>query len=902
MDYELLRLIGKGGYGEVWLARDRAGAYRAVKVVFRESFDHDRPYEREYEGIRKFEPISRSYENQVQILHVGRQDDEGRFYYIMELADDETRGQEIDPGTYVPKTLKSELKKRGRLPVEQCLRVAAALAGALENLHQHGLIHRDIKPGNIIFVNGLPKLADIGLVTDRDVSVSYVGTEGYIPPEGPSSPQADIYSLGKVLYEMATGRDRLDFPELPTNLEELPDRGLLLDLNAIIAKACAREPKQRYRSAREMFVDLAALQGGKGLRTRRVWSRRAMVAAKVGALAVFLGLVGLASYRAWKSGATGRMDSAKPARGGKSEVREVPGESPFIPPSAPPMALPGAVKPDAPALASPPSSALAAQGGRWTNSLGMVFVPVAATKVLFSIWDTRVQDYARYAASNSGIDASWLRVEHQGVRVSGGPEHPVTMVSWEDAKLFSEWLTRKERASGLIGEGQRYRLPSDVEWSVAVGLTEPAPGNPVSKNGQIAKVYPWGTAWPPPKGSGNFLDLTAASKFGGKSFIEGYDDGFATTSAVGSFRSNRFGLYDMGGNVWQWCEDYWDSMEGSRVLRGGSWTSDAWALLSSRRVYHLPDVRKNFIGFRCVLTLPPSSGPSPNTANLLAASNAVPISLVSSSTPVRPVAQLLLPPGVSPISNMVWIRPGRFIMGNPKGGFGGRGDQFQHEVTLTKGFFMGQYEVTQREYVAIMRRNPSRFPPSGNPPQGWDRPVEQVPWLDAVTYCAKLTQQEQAAGRLPAAWRYRLPTEAEWEYACRAGTTTAFHYGQTVHPDMVNYDAGAELVDGTLRFLKGKNASPHQTMPVGTYQPNAFGLYDMHGNVWEWCQDWFGPYSHTPVTDPQGPASGRYHVIRGGSWADKIWDCVAPMRGQDDRPKDWINAYGFRVVLVQTQP
>ena len=184
MDYKLLRLIGRGAYGEVWLARDKRRAFRAVKVVFRASFDHDRPYEREYDGIRKFEPISRSYDHQVQILHVGRQDEQGRFYYIMELADDQHTGQQIEPQTYVPKTLKSELQRCGRYPVADCLRIVAALAAALENLHQHGLIHRDIKPGNIIFVNGVPKLADIGLVTDRDVSVSYVGTEGYIPPEG----------------------------------------------------------------------------------------------------------------------------------------------------------------------------------------------------------------------------------------------------------------------------------------------------------------------------------------------------------------------------------------------------------------------------------------------------------------------------------------------------------------------------------------------------------------------------------------------------------------------------------------------------------------------------------------------------------------------------------------------
>jgi serine/threonine protein kinase len=180
----------------------------------------------------------------------------------MELADDQKTGQDIHPETYEPKTLRSELKSRGRLPVKQCVSIGMALTRALENLHESGLIHRDIKPANIIFVNGRPKLADIGLVTDRDMSVSFVGTEGFIPPEGPSSAQADIYSLGKVLYEMCTGRDRMDYPELPTDLPEIPDREMFLELNDVIRKACQNYPEQRYQSAAQLFADLKQLYGG----------------------------------------------------------------------------------------------------------------------------------------------------------------------------------------------------------------------------------------------------------------------------------------------------------------------------------------------------------------------------------------------------------------------------------------------------------------------------------------------------------------------------------------------------------------------------------------------------------------------------------------------------------------
>jgi len=262
-DHQLLRRIGRGSYGEVWLARSITGAYRAVKIVQRRSFDHDRPFEREFSGILKFEPISRKHESQMNILHVGREND--CFFYVMELADDQFSGQQVNPDSYAPKTLKSELFHRGKLPFEECVQISLSLTTALENLHSQGLVHRDIKPSNVIYVNGVVKLADIGLVTGVDATRSFVGTEGFVPPEGPGTPQADLYSLGKVLYEVCTGKDRQEFPELPTDLDAWPDREGLLELNAVIAKACREDPRQRYPSAQAMHRELLLLQSGKSL-------------------------------------------------------------------------------------------------------------------------------------------------------------------------------------------------------------------------------------------------------------------------------------------------------------------------------------------------------------------------------------------------------------------------------------------------------------------------------------------------------------------------------------------------------------------------------------------------------------------------------------------------------------
>ena len=261
-DHELLRCIGHGGYGQVWLAKNVMGTFRAVKVVYRRSFTNDNPYEREFAGIKRFEPISRTHPGLMSILHVGRHSQECYYYYVMEIGDDIASGQNIAPESYVPKTLKSELVERGRLPAAECLRLGLSLSGALGYLHSHGLVHRDVKPSNIIFVSREPKLADIGLVTDIGEAATAVGTEGYIPPEGPGSPIADLYSLGKVLYEISTGLDRTQFPSLPTRLREYPDAPLLAGLNLIILKACDPDPRKRFSSSEELHTALRKLEGG----------------------------------------------------------------------------------------------------------------------------------------------------------------------------------------------------------------------------------------------------------------------------------------------------------------------------------------------------------------------------------------------------------------------------------------------------------------------------------------------------------------------------------------------------------------------------------------------------------------------------------------------------------------
>jgi formylglycine-generating enzyme required for sulfatase activity len=244
------------------------------------------------------------------------------------------------------------------------------------------------------------------------------------------------------------------------------------------------------------------------------------------------------------------------------------------------------------AYATDPTPRTAMKEFPFVNSLGMKFVPVeiigGATngkRVLFSVWDTRVQDYAEYAKAKE-ITPTKADFEQ-------GPTHPVSCVSWDDAKSFCEWLTAKERANGRIGARDEYRLPLDHEWSCAIGIgrVENAEETPEAKNGKISNVYPWGTQWPPAKGAGNY----AASL---------HVDEFEFTSPVGSFKANEYGLYDMGGNVGQWCEDFYDAKQERRVMRGASWNpADELYLRSAFRLDGVPSYQYIDSGFRCVLAV-----------------------------------------------------------------------------------------------------------------------------------------------------------------------------------------------------------------------------------------------------------------------------------------------------------
>lgn len=245
-----------------------------------------------------------------------------------------------------------------------------------------------------------------------------------------------------------------------------------------------------------------------------------------------------------------------------------------------------------------------------------------------------------------------------------------------------------------------------------------------------------------------------------------------------------------------------------------------------------------------------------------------------------------------------WCPPGKFIMGSPPSEPERRPGEDQVEVTLTKGFWMAKYEATQGDWKRIMGKLPG--PPTDELPEGDDLPVGNVNFAEAEAFCQKLTERSHQSGILPKNWEVRLPTEAQWEYACRAGTTTATAFGDKLGNKQANFK-GKPYNGGEA------DPAPGRAAKVGSYPPNAWGLCDMHGNTYEWCRDWYhaklpggvDPDLHDAKDSAQKNRTGDYsRVRRSGCWVDDGWPCrsACRLRFEPDRRYDHI---GFRIVLVQ---
>jgi formylglycine-generating enzyme required for sulfatase activity len=291
--------------------------------------------------------------------------------------------------------------------------------------------------------------------------------------------------------------------------------------------------------------------------------------------------------------------------------------------------------------------------------------------------------------------------------------------------------------------------------------------------------------------------------------------------------------------------------------------------------------------------------PKTNPARTTSPQTTPPKPTTPQTTPEKVTTPAVAEPG-KPLINSIgmklaYIAPGKFLMGTSAGdieiarkglafpaGDWDKAEGPQHQVTISKPFYMGVYAVTQGQYEKVMGNNPAANKESP------DHPVEMVNWNDAIEFCRKLSEvpEEKKAGRI-----YRLPTEAEWEYACRAGTTTLFHFGNSLSSQKANFNGEQPFGPVPKGPRRGK------TVPVGSFDPNPWGLYDMHGNVYQWCLDGQRNYTPDAVTDPHGPEAVVPRMLRGGDWSGPAWVCRAACRVKTREPAKYrTDRSGFRVV------
>jgi formylglycine-generating enzyme len=345
--------------------------------------------------------------------------------------------------------------------------------------------------------------------------------------------------------------------------------------------------------------------------------------------------------------------------------------------------------------------------------------------------------------------------------------------------------------------------------------------------------------------------------------------------------------------VWEWCQGWYDEYEQGavtdpvgpgtgqfRVMRGGGWYDGAVDCRSAIRLWFVPEHRFQDLGFRVA---------------------AVRVDDFKPGTEPEPVKDLV---EVATFGDLEFLKipPGEFMMGSPPTEPGRKDVETQHRVRMTQPFYLARYETTVQQWERLMGTDRERqseqrqfFKKVAQEP---DHPAVEVSWYDAIAYCQRLTEQHRKDGILPEGYVYTLPTEAQWEYACRAGSTAPFGIG-----DGWNISSRQANFDGNYPY---GNAEPgpylERTEAVGKYPPNRWGLHDMHGNVREWCWDWQSDY---PVEadiriDPAGPKRGQGHILRGGGWLSQGVDCRSASRDWTP-PDDQLAFAGFRVAAVREE-
>lgn len=888
----------------MFLARSVTGTYRAVKVVRREDFERERTFEREFEGIQRYEKVSQDHPGLVDVLHAGRNDREGYYYYVMELADDVETGSEIDVDRYTPRTLSSDLRQHRLRSVRECVSVGALLAEALGHLHQAGLTHRDVKPSNVIFVKGVAKLADVGLVASSGQR-TFVGTEGYVPPEGPGTALADLYSLAMVLYEMGTGKDRLEFPELPTNLELPPtvNRDEWRALNAVICRAGAPDPRRRFENGAALAAALRRIVEPDAARSPS-W-RRALLKATAALAIAALGAVAFSVYRDWQSPPPPPPSSppSPPRRAGMAAAPDLPETRPPAP--APVPSGLAANLPDAFSLSPPPTGEMFTSAGGSVSSgakdgSGVVFTdPALPAKT------------APPPPSPPPPSKAWLRItQPSGATVWLGDKplldaHSAPVVTPTDYLEFAPGpvtlvlkapgyydfkLSRTLRAEQREVESEIQMIPDrgpveGQDWANSTGLAfrplgkhhitiDPVPSAAFERflsesRYPLSLVVPASVRAAAPEGQA-LADTPSMWAF--------CDWLTAKDRAEGFLNENQF-HHPQPDNDADPVQPFYSRIEnrfGSLLIA----SEPAGATVYDRSVQlgQTPlTIQRQRIGLvQLVMKLP---GYRDTPVEALVRAN----DLATFQAPLTRDDSILF--------TETWR------------------NSLEMTFVPVADFMASAFETRVSDYRAFLDTRPEGIvPPSPGFEQEPDHPVAGVNLLEARAFCEWLTRKEQAEGLIEDYHAYRVPTDLQW--SAMAGLTAEdgltpeirdvrkapgqFPWGAQWPPPprSGNFADAASRKTVPGGAIPGYDDGHELTAPVGSFDPNPYEIHDLAGNVWEWIDEPFG-----------GPDS-RLFPVRGGSWASFQQSNLLTAFRNALRPefkRGGAGEYGFRCVVVDTR-
>ena len=1005
--YRLVRKLGEGGMGTVHEAIQIKLKRRVALKVISEKATGDETYlARFYREAQSAAALN--HPNIIQVYDIA--EDRGQHFFSMEFVDGESA--------------RDLLKREGRLALDRALAIAEGVARALQYAHQHGIIHRDIKPDNVMVTwEGAVKLADLGLAKriadDSGVTQTGagLGTPYYMAPEQAEDARsvdhrADIYALGITLLHLVTGRRPFDGESaysivIQHREKELPsarELGAVIpqEIETLIRKMCAKDPRQRYQDYDSLLADLERARTGAPLPIEAESTQETVPASGAGKTDTVLaptgveqlqematvpdtsrgdehlgsaatqGLrekptildsgrsaLGLARRRKRRAHRRGvliwaacavaltialgyfvtRPKRPTPALPRKDEVRSIrpvsrhpaepqetlepEGEGPVPTADATAVLPPQFMKlfeiPAEPRdkYGNPVRTGLDEKTGlpleirHKVTGIHLVFVPAGEfmmgspddEKDRNNVGDEGPVHEVRltkpfYLGKYEVTQAEWRAVMGRSFGRFPGERNPVEQVSWDDCQAFVSELNSEFRPPS---SQLQFALPTEAQWEYAC------------RAGTQTRFH-----------YGDDLDYRELPLY---AWFNGNAGG--KTHPVGEKKPNVWGLYDMLGNAWEWCADQYGAYPNGavsdpagpergdfRVLRGGGWNHNAAHCRSALRDKMVQRSRSGshgttgLLGFRFSLNLnlmerrtpgphEVAATPEPAVAHFEAAK--LPAFLAADfEAPAKPEDRHgnLVRAGNDQATglpleirhkktgtHLVLIPAGEFMMGSPASDRD-RNPSVEspaHRVRLTKPFYLGKYETTRAEWRIVMGGR-------AQGPADDGRPMTGVSWDNCQEFAKKLNSgllgppEGGDAGK--EGLEFALPTEAQWEYACRARATTRFYFGDG--------PGGRELSE---RAWFGLNSGdrPHA---VGQKRPNAWGLYDMSGNACEWCEDWFGGYGGEAVSDPSGPEQGTRRIVRGGGWRETAADCRSAARRFDTPNGAYYGRAGCRIALT----